>query len=511
MRKRKWIKYIAMAAASMYLLTGVTVLADAQSVNNVITAIESIDFDDINEDQVARIREAYELLPSSEKVDVSNIDILLEAERMVKERAEAELAVQEKRATPTPTPSELSEALEPEGDENAQEEEAAESTHSTESGQSEEEKEADPTQTPSYPGEKIDPEAETSTGIEIPTKEDKGEKVGTSYTFSFSANNKGLSVVLRYTTDTDLDGLGDKPDIITLISPDGTGTDLTETSVSLKNSQMYVTLQWEQHFLQLDIANAQEGLWMLTTSHPVTFTVMEYAGEKQNLPSIEDPDDLSDSDQEIIDLPEEKAPNPIYSILMVLLFVVVVAAVFAAIQSGMFFGGDKKGGKDDKSGKGANKKRTEREKPLSRQEEYEQLKREMMLNKHAYEDPPETERPRLGKDRDEEYRKRREERLREMRERRSAYASRERRHKEAESEDREEESVKEYSADEWIRESEPPEDEDARYVPENRIWKQFEENAEKASGKEEPPEPPVETEAVEDQKYSKYMDDDMFN
>ena len=52
MQRRKWIKYMVVAA-SLFLLTGVTVLADAQSVNNVITAIESIDLDDINEDQVS--------------------------------------------------------------------------------------------------------------------------------------------------------------------------------------------------------------------------------------------------------------------------------------------------------------------------------------------------------------------------------------------------------------------------------------------------------------------------
>ena len=112
---------------------------------------------------------------------------------------------------------------------------------------------------------------------------DSTETEATSYVFSVADQKQGLSVVLRYTTDRDGDGYGDVPDRIVLTSPYGTTTALTNANASLSDETMEIACHWEKKFLQLDIAYAQKGKWKITTSEPVSFSRMPYAGIRKEI------------------------------------------------------------------------------------------------------------------------------------------------------------------------------------------------------------------------------------
>ena len=129
------------------------------------------------------------------------------------------------------------------------------------------------------------------------------ESEATSYVFNISDVQKDLSVVVRYVTDLDGDGYGDMPDRIVLTSPSGSSTSLSNASANLSDGTMNITCTWERNFLQLDIASAEYGKWSITTSDPVTFTKMPYAGVKQE---IVPEDDRTQEDAAVTDEEEPK-------------------------------------------------------------------------------------------------------------------------------------------------------------------------------------------------------------
>lgn len=131
------------------------------------------------------------------------------------------------------------------------------------------------------------------------------ESESTSYVFNVTDKKQGLSIVLRYTTDRDGDGYGDVPDRIVLTSPYGTTTALSNANASMSDETMEIACQWEKKFLQLDIAYAQKGKWKITTSEPVTFSRMPYAGVRQEIR----PEDEKTKDDASAATEEDTAPK----------------------------------------------------------------------------------------------------------------------------------------------------------------------------------------------------------
>ena len=131
------------------------------------------------------------------------------------------------------------------------------------------------------------------------------ESESTSYVFNVTDKKQGLSIVLRYTTDRDGDGYGDVPDRIVLTSPYGTTTALSNANASMSDETMEIACQWEKKFLQLDIAYAQKGNWKITTSEPVTFSRMPYAGVRQEIR----PEDEKTKDDVSAAAEEDTAPK----------------------------------------------------------------------------------------------------------------------------------------------------------------------------------------------------------
>lgn len=128
----------------------------------------------------------------------------------------------------------------------------------------------------------------------------ENEPETTSYVFAVSGSEPSLSVVMRYVTDKDGDGYGDMPYRIVLTSPSGETTSLSNASRNLKNDSMNIVLTWEKKFLQLDIAEAEEGNWKITSSEPVTFSSMAYAGIRQEITAADEKtkDDAAEKPEE---------------------------------------------------------------------------------------------------------------------------------------------------------------------------------------------------------------------
>lgn len=115
--------------------------------------------------------------------------------------------------------------------------------------------------------------------------QDGKSKVGNKYTFEITDNKPAISVIVRYTTDTNMDGIGDKPEI-TLLSPADINTELTEDTPQIRTSSINAALTWTDNFLQFDIASAENGYWTILTDINCTFTTQEYSGNKKILNPI---------------------------------------------------------------------------------------------------------------------------------------------------------------------------------------------------------------------------------
>ena len=154
-----------------------------------------------------------------------------------------------------------------------------------------------------------------ATATDAVSKDGKS-KVGTNYTFEITDKKSAITVVVRYTTDTNMDGIGDKP-VVSLISPDGVTTPITEESPQLRNTSINAALTWTDNFVQFDIVNAENGNWTINTDINCTFTSKEYAGNMKNLnpiPADEKPATQTDPDE---DTTKEKKKTPIGSILLI--------------------------------------------------------------------------------------------------------------------------------------------------------------------------------------------------
>ena len=123
------------------------------------------------------------------------------------------------------------------------------------------------------------------------------------YIFQTTTSSDEMSIVIHYLTDINGDGEGDAPSRIVLTSPKGNTTPLANTNTRLLDDTMDIGLVWERTFVQLDIAYAEHGKWKITTSDPVTFSRMPYAGIRQEITAN---DDKVLEDAEVIKEPEEK-------------------------------------------------------------------------------------------------------------------------------------------------------------------------------------------------------------
>ena len=196
----------------------------------------------------------------------------------------------------------------------------------------------------------------------------------TSYVFAMDSGSS-LSIVMRFTSDTDGDGKGNVPDRIVLTSPDGTPTPITKSMASLKDDTMNIAISWEQNFVQFDVASAAEGNWEFNTSTPVTFSRMPFLGSQEEIHSVdEQPDptvEKQDQEPEEIegeDPEEEKKGFPVRNVFLVILLLALVAGIVALLRRSL----SKDSGENDE-GEGNGKKL--RPKKISKEDEEAAMRR----------------------------------------------------------------------------------------------------------------------------------------
>ena len=108
--------------------------------------------------------------------------------------------------------------------------------------------------------------------------------------YNFESNGEsGRTIVIRYTTDTDGDGKGEVPTRIVLTAPDGKTYPVSNTSLSMSDGdKLKVDLTWTDLYLQLDFSKFASGKWSLKTSQAVTFSSKEFAGKAADVVSEDD-------------------------------------------------------------------------------------------------------------------------------------------------------------------------------------------------------------------------------
>lgn len=199
------------------------------------------------------------------------------------------------------------------------------------------------------------------------------------YVFKVTPDASSLSVVIRYTTDINGDGYGDMPSRIILTSPDGESFPLSNSKESEKNDSIHVMYQWQDSYVQLDIASAMNGNWKIETSDPVVISAMPYAGIRQEIAPA-DNEKEEDADTELTadgeEIPAETSHGPGFSdILLIIAFIgAIVFLLFLKFGSPL-----KKSTEPKKKGRRSSKDDdADYAKPPTDDEVAEQMRREFL-------------------------------------------------------------------------------------------------------------------------------------
>ena len=168
---------------------------------------------------------------------------------------------------------------------------------------------------------------------------DDSTKRGTTYTFAISDNNNKTTIITRFTTDTDNDGVGDVP-LITLLSPSGQDYEVEEQDTEIRVPEINISITWTDNYVQMDISNAENGNWTINTNLVCTFQQKEYAGAQKEYNPIPDNELASKGDADDDEEETTKRRSPIIVLMPLILVFVFGAAAFIIIKK-FPFGGKK--------------------------------------------------------------------------------------------------------------------------------------------------------------------------
>lgn len=158
--------------------------------------------------------------------------------------------------------------------------------------------------------------------IEVKEKEQKTERQKkksisdtvesqvTEYVFPMKDDEKA-TIMIRYTNDSNNDGVAETPDRIVLTSPSAKPYPISNTSIEMQDGDnIKAQLTWTDTFLQIDIEKAEPGVWSIETSVPVTISQQAYAGgvseiKAEKVASEEGKDKESKEGEDSIDTEKE--------------------------------------------------------------------------------------------------------------------------------------------------------------------------------------------------------------
>lgn len=111
------------------------------------------------------------------------------------------------------------------------------------------------------------------------TEDTQKQKNGTEYSFRISDYLQQVTLTIHYVVDKDGDGVMDLPDI-TLTSPDGDIYRIDQADTELTNEKCSVEILQTENYVQLNIAEAENGIWTADSSLRVVFELSDYAGTR---------------------------------------------------------------------------------------------------------------------------------------------------------------------------------------------------------------------------------------
>lgn len=208
-------------------------------------------------------------------------------------------------------------------------------------------------------------------------EEDNDSAKGQKFNFSIEEGESDVTVKIFFESDVDNDGVPDVPDIRLL--PPVESKELIEltkgASQTISNQYVELVSSWDSNYLQIDMVGAIEGEWVITSSNICEFSVGPYSGALREFDPISDGNtNHSETDSEGNQSDEED------STVVTLILLVVVIAIFVGLMVGIKkvpMGKDKKE-KDEKANTS--------KKALSKEEEYELLKKELDNMSDEYKD-----------------------------------------------------------------------------------------------------------------------------
>lgn len=236
-----------------------------------------------------------------------------------------------------------------------------------------------------------------------PENEEKPDTVtrksGNKFSFRITSYLKQVTLSIRYTTDTDGDGKMEAPKL-TITDPGGNTVTVpadsaAETTVNTALGEARVMRSATA--AQFDILQSSEGVWTVRTSNQVTFILSDYEnGEKEEFEEQEGPAHIVDQMT-----PEEKpAPNYMPLIAMgAFLLVSIVGLVLVAMMPKLK---KRKNGGQTSKAKPSKKKKgdTDEEiKPMTDEEELDEIRKEWEKMRPQYRDKEDSDRDQ-GKDKD---------------------------------------------------------------------------------------------------------------
>ena len=202
---------------------------------------------------------------------------------------------------------------------------------------------------------------------------DEGTKKSTTYTFQISESEDKTTIITRFTTDTDMDGVGDVPEI-SLLAPTGETYTIDEQDTEIRVPDINMSLTWTDNFLQMDVSNAENGNWTITTSLVCTFQQREYSGAQRDYNPIPDSELASKNDAEEDEEENDKTTSPLKALLPLFLVTIFGIVLFTVIKK-INFGGKK--ADEDQNDYRQSSNIAAPASSLSKEEELEKLKQEL--------------------------------------------------------------------------------------------------------------------------------------
>lgn len=111
------------------------------------------------------------------------------------------------------------------------------------------------------------------------------EKIGCEYEFGLTEEKYRTGVTVKYMTDTDGNGIVERPGKIVLVSPSGAEVLIQQGMTEITTTSISVNARETSDQVRLDIKQGEAGQWKIKTDNTCYFDVDDYQGMKPEEPT----------------------------------------------------------------------------------------------------------------------------------------------------------------------------------------------------------------------------------